>query len=134
MIVVSGYFLLKFSQPLELDDIASSEDNKSVIIGIGNNGFRDVVIIDISVNNNEKPLETRLQDSDELKGFIITDDFNADEAIKYSFSNIDVVVIKLRDDKIYGVSVIHNEKINNVHIEYSHFGMTYNDTVYINNY
>lgn len=39
-----------------------------------------------------------------------------------------------KDDEIYGVSVIHNEEVNNVHIEYNHFGMTFTDTVYLNNW
>ncbi|WP_217896397.1 DUF6366 family protein [Oceanobacillus rekensis] len=152
VIIVGGvYFLLKFNPPLEIGTIASSGDNKSVVIGIGNNGFREVQILDVSVNNNEKPLETNLQVSNALQGFTISDDYNSEEAKKYGFTNIDEVAIKTgtspssnyeklddgtasKDDEIYGVSVIHNEEINNVHIKYSHFGMTFNDTVYLNNY
>ncbi|MBM7603943.1 hypothetical protein JOC75_001916 [Metabacillus crassostreae] len=152
LIVVGGiYLLLKFNPPLEIGTIASSEDNKSVVIGIGNNGFREVQILDVSVNNNEKPLETRLQVSNALQGFIITDDYKSEKGKKFGFTDIDEIAIKTgtlpssnyeeldngaasKDDEIYGVSVIHNEEINNVHIEYSHFGMTFNDTVYFNNY
>ncbi|WP_342744411.1 DUF6366 family protein [Oceanobacillus rekensis] len=151
LIIAGVFFLLKFNPPLEIGTIASSEDNKSVVIGIGNNGFREVKIVDVSVNNNEKPLETRLQVSNALQGFTITDDYNSEEAKKYGFTNIDEIVIKTgtspssnyeklddgtasRDDEIYGISVIHNEEINNVHIEYSHFGTTFNDTVYLNYY
>ena len=151
VIIIGGaYFLLKFNPPLEIGTIASSEDNKSVVIGVGNNGFREVKILDVSVNNNEKPLETRLQASNALQGFILTDDYNSEEAKEYDFTNIYEVAIKTgtspssnyeklddgtasKDDEIYGISVIHNEEINNVYIEYSHFGMTFNDTVYLNN-
>ncbi|WP_249872685.1 hypothetical protein [Oceanobacillus saliphilus] len=143
--------MLKFNPPLEIGTIASSGDNKSVVIGIGNDGFREVQILDVSVNINEKPLETKLQVSNALQGFIITDNYNSEEAKKYGFTNIDEVAIKTgtspssnyeklddgtasKDDEIYGVSVIHNKEINNVHIKYSHFGITFNDTVYLNNY
>ena len=152
VIIIGGvYFLSKFNPPLEIGTIASSVDNKSVVIGIGNNGFRDIKILDISVNTNEKPLKTKLQVSNALQGFIITDDYNNEEAEKYDFTNIDKVTIKTgtspssnyeklddgtasKDDEIYGVSVIYNQEINNVHIKYNHFGMTFNDTVYLNNY
>ena len=147
VLIIGGiYFLLKFNPPLEIGTIASNEDNKSVVIGIGNNGFREVQILDVSVNNNEEPLETRLQVSNALQGFIITDDYNSEEAKKYGFTNIDAVAVKTgtsekledgtasKNDEIYGISVIHNEEINNVYIEYRHFGMTFNDTVYFNDY
>ncbi|RLL48549.1 hypothetical protein D8M04_04170 [Oceanobacillus piezotolerans] len=143
-----GYFLLKFNPPLEIGTIASSDDNKSVVIGIGNNGFREVKILSVSINNNEKPLKTSLQVSNALQGFTITDDYNSEEAKKYGFTNIDEVVIKTgtspssnfeklddgtasKDDEIYGISVTHNEAINSINIEYSYFGMTFNNTVYL---
>ncbi|RCW63898.1 DUF6366 family protein [Saliterribacillus persicus] len=144
IIIGGGYFLLKFNPPLEVGTIASNEYNKSVVIGIGNNGFREVQILNVSVNNNEEPLETKLQVSNAVQGFIILDDYKSEEAREYDFVNIDEVAIKegmvidyeadSKDDEIYGISVIHNKEINNVTIEYSHFGMTFDDTVYFNNY
>uniref|UniRef100_UPI003F492658 DUF6366 family protein n=1 Tax=Niallia taxi TaxID=2499688 RepID=UPI003F492658 len=145
VVIIGGvYFLLKINPPLEIGTLASNEDNNSVVVGIGNNGFRDVKILDVSVNNNEKPLETKLQVSNSLQGFVLTDDYKSEEAKAYGFTNIDEVAIKAgtslddetvsKDDEIYGVSIISNEEINNVNIEYSYFGMTFNDTVYFNNY
>jgi hypothetical protein len=151
LIIGGGYFWLKFNPPLEVGTLASGEDKKSVVIGIGNNGFREVEILAVSVNNNEQPLETKIQVSNVLQGFIITDEYDSEEAKKYNFTNIDDVTIKTgtspfynyekledgtasKKDVIYGISLIHNEEINNVHIEYSHFGMKFNETVYLNNY
>lgn len=146
----SVYFFKKFNPPLEVGTIAWTEDNKSAIVGIGNNGFRDLEILDVSVNNNEKPLETKLQASNSLQGFILIDDYESEEAKEYGFTNIYNVAIKTgtspfanyeklddgtasNDDEIYGVSVIHNEEINNVHIEYKYFGMTFSETVNLSN-
>lgn len=144
LIIGGAYLLLRFNPPLEIGTIAFTEDKKSVVVGIGNNGFREVQILDVSVNNNEKPLETKLQVSNSLQGFILTDDYKSEEAKKYGFTIIDEATIKAgtlsdgetdsKDDEIYGVSVIHNKEINNIHIEYSYFGMTFNDTVYFNYY
>ncbi len=149
-IIIGGvYFFLKFNPPLEIGTLASSEDNKSVVVGIGNKGFREVKILDVSVNNNKKPLKTRLQVSNALQGFIITDDYNNEEAKKYGFTNIDEVAIKTgtspssnfekldgraasEKDEIYGVSVIHKEEVNKVHIRYSYLGISFNDTVAFN--
>lgn len=77
---------------------------------------------------------------------LITGDFNNEETNKYGFTNIDEVVIKAgtspssnfeksdggtasKNDGIYGISVIHNKTINNVHIRYSYFGIPFNNTV-----
>ncbi|KAB2328657.1 hypothetical protein F7731_24680 [Cytobacillus depressus] len=144
LIIGGAYLLLRFNPPLEIGTIASTEDKKSVVVGIGNNGFREVKILDVSVNNNETPLETKLQVSNSSQGFILTDNYKSEDAKKHGFTNIVEVAIKAgtlsddetnsKDDEIYGVSVIHNKEINNIHIEYSYFGMTFNDTVYFNNY
>lgn len=149
-IIIGGvYFFLKFNSPLEIGTLASSEDNKSVVVGIGNKGFFEMEILDVSVNNNEKPLKTRLQVSNALQGFIITDDYNNEEAKKYGFTNIDEVTIKAdtsiasnfeklddgtasKNDEIYGISVIHNEEINKIYIRYSYLGISFKDTVTLN--
>ncbi|MFJ7825710.1 hypothetical protein [Psychrobacillus sp. NPDC096623] len=149
-IIIGGvYFFLKFNSPLEIGILASSEDNKSVVVGIGNKGFREVKILDVSVNNNEEPVKTKLQVSSALEGFIITDDYNNEEAKKYGLMNIDDVAIKAgtslsynfeklndvtasKNDEIYGISVIHYEEINKVHISYRFLGISFNDTVTFN--
>ncbi|WP_216831407.1 hypothetical protein [Alkalihalobacterium elongatum] len=149
VIIPGVYFLLQYNPPLEVGTIASLEDNKSVVVGVGNKGFRDIKIVDVSVNNNEEPLETSIQVSNTLQGFIITDDYNSEEARKYGFTNIDEVTIKTGtapssnyekldagtasiNDEIYGVSVIHNEEINKVHISYSYLGISFSHTVAFN--
>ena len=55
---MGGYFVIKVNPPLEIGTLASSEDNKSV--AVGNLGFHEIKIEDVSINNNEKPLRTRI--------------------------------------------------------------------------
>ncbi|MCG5104798.1 hypothetical protein [Oceanobacillus alkalisoli] len=131
---------MKFNPPLDVGTIAFTEDHKSVIVGVGNRGFGDVKILEVTVNNEENPLETKIQVSDSLQGFILLEDFTREEAQEYHFTNIADVVIKqerhlllilkkldegtvTEDDEIYGISIIHTGEIANVHLEYSHFGM-----------
>ena len=149
IILGGGYFFIKINPPLEIGTIGSSGDNKSVVVGVGNKGFYEIKIIDVSVNNNDEPLKTRLQVNDVTQGFIITGDDTNEEAIKYNFMNIDDAAIKTgtspsasleklddgtasKDDEIYGVSVFHNEEVSKVHIRYSYLGISFNETVTIN--
>lgn len=149
-IVIGGlYTLVKFNPPLEIGTLATSEDNKSVVVGIGNKGFLEVKNLDVSVNNNEKPSKLKVQKSNALQGFIITDDYDNQESKKYGFKNIEDIAIKggtdpssylkkindgtaTKDAEIYGVSVIHGESINKVHIKYSYFGISFNETAFFN--
>ncbi|WP_028392624.1 hypothetical protein [Bacillus cihuensis] len=149
-IIIGGiYSIVKVNPPLEIGTLASSEDNKSVVVGIGNKGFREIKILDVSVNNNDVPSKTKLQVSNALQGFIITDNYNNEDAKKYGLTNIDGVAIKSgtspssnfeklddgnasKDDEIYGISVIYNKEINKVHIKYSYFGISFKETVIIN--
>src|SRR5699024_4964423 len=52
-----AYLLLKFNPPLEFGAEYTIEDKKSAVVSVGNNGFREVKILNVSVNNNETPLE-----------------------------------------------------------------------------
>jgi len=150
VIVIGGlYSLVKFNPPIEIGTLASSEDKKSVVVGIGNKGFLEVKNLDVSVNNNEKPSKLKVQKSDAVQGFIITDDFENQESEKYGFKNIGDIVLKkgtapssyfnklddgtaTKDDEIYGVSVIHHEAIFKVDIRYSYLGISFNETVFFN--
>jgi hypothetical protein len=149
-ITIGGFYsFAKFNPPLDIGTLASSKDNKSVVVGIGNKGFRKVKILDVSVNNNEKPSKTKVQASNALQGFIITNDYNNEESIKYGFKNVEDITIKVgaspssyfkklddgtatKKDEIYGISVIHNEAINRVNIKYSYLGISFNETVFLN--
>ncbi|MGE7622033.1 hypothetical protein ACQKMD_02910 [Viridibacillus sp. NPDC096237] len=141
------YSFVLINPPLEIGTLGTAVGNKSVVIGIGNKGFREVKIIEVSVNNNEKPSKTKVQVSNALQGFIITD--NNNESKKYGFKNIEDVSIKAntspaatykklddgtasKKDDIYGISVFHSEAINQVIIKYSYFGISFNKTVLFN--
>lgn len=149
-ITIAGlYYFVKFNPPLVIGALGLSEDYKSVIVEVGNKGFREVKILDVVVNNNEKPSKTKVQVSNAIQGFIITDNFNNNESKKYGFTNIEDTTIKVdtspktqlekldngtatSNDEIYGISVIHNESIIKVDIRYSYLGITFNKTVPIN--
>ena len=148
-IIIGGvYLFIKLNSPLEIGTLASTEDNNSVVVGVGNKGFREIKILDVTVNNGEKPMKTRLQVSNALQGFIITND-DTDEKAKNGFTDIGKVAIKTgtspssnfekldngtatKNDEIYGISVFHNEEVNKVHIKYKYLGISFNETVILN--
>ena len=70
IITIGGvYSFVKFNPPLETGTLASIKDNKSVVVGIGNKGFREIKILDVSVNNNDKPSKTKVQVSNAFTRF-----------------------------------------------------------------
>lgn len=150
VIICGLYFLVKFNPPLELRKIGSSGDYKSVLVGVGNKGISEITILDVLVNNNDTPTKTKVQVSNALQGFIITDNFNSNETIKYGFRNLEETTIKTgtslsnqikklddhiasNKDEIYGVSVLYTEEIYKVHITYRYLGITFNETIQLVN-
>ncbi|WP_429843026.1 hypothetical protein [Brevibacillus sp. FIR094] len=140
------YFLVKGNPPLDIDTLTSSNDHKSVVVGIGNKGFGEMKILGVSVNNDEKPSKTKVQVSNAMQGFIITDDYDNQVSKPYGFQNIEDIVMKAgtspsayfkkldegtatKNDESYGLSVIHHEAINRVKIKYSYLGITFDEMV-----
>lgn len=150
VIICGLYFWVKFNPPLEFGTLGSSGDNKSVIIEVGNKGISEITILDVLVNNNESPTKTKVQVSNALQGFILTDNFTNNESKKYGFRNVEDTTIKVgtslsetlkkvddqmatNKDEIYGVSVLYTEEIGKVHIKYSYLGITFNETIQLSN-
>lgn len=91
----------------------------------------------------------KVQVSNTLQGFTLTNDDTTVEAEKYGFKDIDRVALRTgtspssnfekldngtatKNDEIYGISVIHNEEVNRVHIKYKYLGILFNGTVIFN--
>ena len=149
VIIACIYFFLRFNPPLEVGTLASSGDGKSVVVGVGNKGFQKIRIVEVLVNNNDIPVETKIQVGNAIQGFVITDDYKNEEAKKYRFMNLNDVIIKAgtspssnfeklddrtasKSDEIYGVSVFYDKEINSVKIKYSYLGIPFKDTVVLN--
>lgn len=148
VIVFIGIIIFtKLNPPLVCGTVATASGNKAVVIGIGNEGFSKIRIKRVLVNN-EMPLYQKVQVSNPLKGFVITDNFNK-EAREYGLNNIEDVIIETntspktqyekmdsgtatKKDKIYGMSIVHTEPIHEVHIKYSYFGWQLKETVSLN--
>jgi len=149
LIIVCTFIFFRFNPPLEIGTFASSGDHKSVVVGVGNQGFQKVRIVEVLVNNNDIPVETKIQVGNALQGFVITDDYKNEEAEEYRFMNVNDVTIKAgtspssnfeklddgtatKKDEIYGVSVCHDKEIDLVMIKYSYFGIPFSETVVLN--
>ncbi len=144
-IAVGGlYASIIFNPPLEVGTLASTKSEKSVVVGVGNKGLRGLEIVSVTVNNNEAPLQTKVQVSNPLQGFIITDDFYSEESTNYRFTEIEQVNIETgtspssnfqnldkgsasEDDEAYGISVTFSEPINEVRIKYKYLGITFDE-------
>lgn len=131
---------LKSKPPLETTTVASDQNQHFVIVGFGNKGWGDIKLTEVAVNNFEEPLKSKIQMSNPMQGFIMTDDFESEESQPYRFTEIDEATIKTgtspsatlekqnngtasEDDETYGLTVMHDEVIHTVHIKYSYFGI-----------
>ncbi|KYG59476.1 hypothetical protein [Planococcus maritimus] len=142
VVLVGGTVMfLKSNPPLETNSLAYTESGHAVTVGFGNQGWGDFQLTEVAVNNFEEPLERKIQLSNPLKGFVVTDDFESAEAQAYDFTDLDEVTIKTgtsptgllekvnngtasEDDEAYALTVKHDKKIHTVHIKYSYFGIT----------
>ncbi|MGM0897001.1 MAG: hypothetical protein ACQEV0_03825 [Bacillota bacterium] len=142
VVLVGGTLIfLKSKPPLETSTVASDQNQHFVIVGFGNNGWGDIHLMDVAVNNFEQPIDSKIQMSNTMLGFVMTDEFESEEAKPYRFTDIDEATIKTgtsptatfekhnngsvsEDDESYGLTIMHSEKIHTVHIKYSYFGIT----------
>ncbi|NMH67943.1 hypothetical protein HF072_03990 [Bacillus sp. RO3] len=147
VILVGMFSFIKFNPPLVSGAVGATNDYHAVVLAIGNKGFSEVKVDDVLVNGNEEPSHIKMQVSNPLKGYIITDTFD-EEAKAYGIQNIENVTIQpdtapsaqlekvnngtaTTDDKSYGISVVHNKVIEKVNIKYTYLGISFDKTVTI---
>ncbi|MFZ3579753.1 hypothetical protein [Virgibacillus sp. DJP39] len=145
VILIGIFSFIKFNPPLVSGTIGATNDHNAVLVEIGNKGFSEVKVDDVLVNGNEEPLNLKMQVSNPLKGFILTDTFD-EEAKEYGIHDIENVTIKpdsapsaqlekvnngtdTTDDKSYGINVVHNKVIEKVNIKYSYLGISFDEIV-----
>lgn len=147
VVLIGGVFIyIKLTPPLLIGTIAKSEDQQTVIIGLGNKGFSALQVEDVKVNNHTSPDDTKIQVSNALAGFVLTDDENNASEKNIEYKNVDEVTIEkgtipkeifakqdegtaTAEDPIYGLTVKHYEEIHNVHIIYRYFGIQLSKTI-----
>src|SRR5699024_11502357 len=97
IIILGGTFLfIKFSPPLEIGTVASSDDKQIALVGIGNKGFSMINITEVLVNTNKSPIDVNLQESNIIHGFNLTYNYNSNEEIDVNLLTINNVDINNR--------------------------------------
>lgn len=139
-IVLIGFFVfIKLNQPLESGTISigTLEDQQLLMLEIGNKGFGDIQIKRVVVNDSEEPVDTKIQVSNPLKGFIIPGNFTAK-------GNTDIKDVELlprtspstnlekvnngtatEKDHSYGLTLINRNPIYEVIIYYTYLGLSF---------
>lgn len=147
VILICGIFIyIKATPPLATRTVFNSEDNKTVVVALGNKGFGELKVTGVKVNNNADPNVAKMQVSNALEGFKGTIDEKSEARENIEFKNIQDVSIPKGtvpenvlqkqgerkatvDDTIYGLTVNHHEEIHNIHIKYRYFGILFNETI-----
>lgn len=148
VILIGGaFFYIKATPPLVTGAIYKTEDEKTIVIEIGNKGFADVKVTHVKVNNHGDPNSISIQESNALEGFVLNPEANE----KIEFKNVEEVSIPKKhipeeidakqdegkateEDKIYGLTVTHHEHISNLHIKYKYLGIVFNKNVLVYEY
>ncbi|AWE07931.1 hypothetical protein DCE79_11270 [Lysinibacillus sp. 2017] len=142
VILIGIVFWIKITPPLEYGTIAGNGEYTSVVIGLGNTGFNDIQVTEVYVNNGETPSQVKMQIEHPDKGFIVTDDFSSSEAATHNFFSLMDTKIKKgtiigeiyerqdkkqvhEDDRIYGLTILNEQPISKVTIQYRYLGMPY---------
>jgi hypothetical protein len=92
VLTIGLFSFIKLNPPLVSGTVVTSENNHALVVEIGNKGLSNVKIKGVLINNNEQPLMRKMQVSNHLKGFLITDTLNS-EAGEYGMSEMEDVAI-----------------------------------------
>ena len=140
-VLIAGiYTILELYPPLETGTIASNSDQTLYLVGVGNRGLSTIQLVNVTVNVDETPTETKVQTCDALTGFTLTDDYRTEELNGCGVRELKGVSIKkgtspaktlakhnegtvTKEDLIYGVTVKNELPIQTVNIEYTYFGI-----------
>lgn len=134
VLFIGGFFIyLKAAPPLVTGTIEKSEDNRSVVIEIGNKGLKDLKVTSVRINNNANPKDVKIQVSNQQKDLAALTDGRGEAENLEGIENISISKGTNPEEKGTGYRLIvsYDEGIHNVHIKYRYFGILFNDTVEI---
>jgi len=135
LLVVGAGMWLQKTPPLEHGAFSTNSDRTSIIIELGNKGFRDIQLTDVLINNNEEPTDVKMQINNAEQGFVLVDTFHSPEAKDVHFMSLKDGHIKKgmieeqlnakESMNVYGLSIMNKQPIASVEIHYRYLGMSY---------
>lgn len=140
-----GFVFLKLNNPLTGGTIAWTQEKKTALVGVGNKmPFGEIQIDSVLVNNDNQPTNIKVQVSNPLKGFVLTDNINEEKESEITFQNLNTVRLQgktdpekqlnkvdegtvTKNDITYAIMVTHNQEINEVIVKYRYLGITFKE-------
>ncbi|PFG03468.1 hypothetical protein [Bacillus sp. es.034] len=80
--------------PMEVGVVAQNAAGTSVLVEVTNHGWKEAKVTGVTVNGNEAPDEVKMQVSNLLRGYAITDGPRNELPEEISFENVGDVRIK----------------------------------------
>ncbi|MEH6941994.1 hypothetical protein [Bacillus sp. JJ722] len=146
VIALGGAFVfLKANSPLADGTIAWTQEKKIALVGVGNKmPFGEIQIENVLVNNDHKPTDVKVQVSNVLKGFVLTDNMNEEKESEIPFKDLHTVRLQsktdpekqlnkvndgtaTKNDITYAIMVQHNQEIHEVIVEYRYLGILFKE-------
>jgi hypothetical protein len=130
--VIGCITYLKINSPLVAAATGSSSEKRILLVEVGNKSrLAKIQIEEVLINNNNKPTKVKIQVSNPLKGFFISNNFEGKEESKYDFRDLKTVALQTETDpqkqlnkvnngaatekdKIYAITINHVDKIQKV--------------------
>ncbi len=143
--LIIGFIFLRNLQVLKISGITQSSDIKMVILELKNSGFRDIKLLNVTMNESQIPDRSELGVSYSNR-LVIGDGLEEDPNIKF-YDNISEIKIKpatnQEEKKLiiqskkrptdYGLRIYSKKQIVNVTIKYKYLGLIYRKEVVLEN-
>ena len=124
-----GFYFLLAQPKLDANVAGTTKSKKSIVITLDNDGFRDVHIKNVYVNDNQKPDIAKLQGHG--KGFVISDTFDEKDYHFFDYRTTPIPPLKKNKDGLdsidsgYALSLHHKTVVHSVNITYTYLGKTF---------
>jgi uncharacterized membrane protein len=136
IIVGIGLYFTLAQPKLDANVAGTTKTKQSVVVTLDNDGFQDIHIQQVYVNDNQKPEIAKLQGNG--KGFVISDTFDEKEFYFYDYRNTPIPPLKKGKDntkfidKGYALSLHNKTVIHSINITYTYLGKTFHRALTIN--
>ncbi|UOQ87177.1 hypothetical protein [Gracilibacillus salinarum] len=140
---------MDISAPLGVGSLGKGfpEGKEIALVEVGNNSkFGDIHIEEVLVNNDQQPEKVKMQVSNHDKGMIVSGNFKGAEEKGFIFKEVSNVNLEPDTDPnrqfekvqqgmeeadliTYAITLVHQERVNQVIIKYRHLGEAYEKVV-----
>lgn len=135
--ILSGYLYVAYSDPLKSHGMYFyNDEHKHIVLEVINEGYTDVKLIEVRINENEKPVYSNLGIS--YTGRMVSGDIEDDNLTTYVELTSEPIKPRLSAEEMseliengnktnpirYGLQIKNSTDVKTVYIKFKYFGVT----------